>query len=70
MITRIIGKENLSASTVSYISYKLNAQADSVINKVSTIKNKDFGGMHRGLPWSQQCVTPHITETLIKFTNK
>jgi hypothetical protein len=50
MITRIIGKENLSASMVSYISYKLNAQADSVINKVSTIKNKDFGGMHRGLP--------------------
>jgi hypothetical protein len=38
MVTRIIGKENL------------NAQAYNVINKVSNIKGKDFGGMHRGLP--------------------
>jgi hypothetical protein len=50
MITRIIGKEYLNASTVSYNSYKLNAQADSIINKALNIKDKDFGGMHWGLP--------------------
>jgi hypothetical protein len=50
MVTRIIGKEDLNASTVPYNSYKLNAQADSIINKASHIKDKDFGGMHRGLP--------------------
>jgi hypothetical protein len=50
MITRIIEKEDLNASAVSYNSYKLNAQAYSIINKVSNIKDKDFGGMHRGLP--------------------
>jgi hypothetical protein len=50
MVTRIIGKKNLNASTVPYNSYKLNAQAYSVINKVSNIKGKDFGGIHRGLP--------------------
>jgi hypothetical protein len=49
MITKIIGKEDLNATTVPYNSYKLNAQAYSSINKVSNIKNKDFGGMHRGL---------------------
>jgi hypothetical protein len=46
MITRIIGMEDLSASTVSYDSYKLNAQGNSIINKVLNIKDKDFGGMH------------------------
>jgi hypothetical protein len=50
MITRIIKKEDLNASTVSYNSYKLNAQAYSIINKVSNIKDKNFGGMHQGLP--------------------
>jgi hypothetical protein len=50
MVTRIIGKEDLNASTVSYNSYKLNAQAYSNINKVLNIKDTDFGGMHRGLP--------------------
>jgi hypothetical protein len=50
MVTRIIGKEDLNASTVSYNSYKLNAQAYSIINKVLNIKDMDFGGMHRGLP--------------------
>jgi hypothetical protein len=49
MITKIIGKEDLNAAMVPYNSYKLNAQAYSSINKVSNIKNKDFGGMHRGL---------------------
>jgi hypothetical protein len=46
MVTRIIKKEDLNASTVSYNSYKHNAQAYSIINKVSNIKDKDFGGMH------------------------
>jgi hypothetical protein len=50
MITRVNGKEHLNASTVLYNYYKLNAQAYSIINKVSNIKDKDFGGMHRGLP--------------------
>jgi hypothetical protein len=50
MVTRIIGKKDLNTATVSYNSYKLNAQAYSIINKVSNIKDKDFGGMHRGLP--------------------
>jgi hypothetical protein len=50
MVTRIIGKEDLNASMVPYNSYKLNAQADSIINKVSNIKDKNFGRMHRGLP--------------------
>jgi hypothetical protein len=49
MITRMIGKEDLNAATVSYNSYKLNAQAYSTINKVSNVKGKDFGGMPRGL---------------------
>jgi hypothetical protein len=49
MVTRIIGKEDLNASTVLYNSYKLNAQAYSIINKVSNIKDNDFGGMQRGL---------------------
>jgi hypothetical protein len=42
--------EGLHVSTVPFNSYKLNAQAYSIINKVSNIKDKDFGGMHRGLP--------------------
>jgi hypothetical protein len=50
MVTSIIGKDDLNASTVSYNSYKLNAQAYSIINKVSNVKDKDFGGIHRGLP--------------------
>jgi hypothetical protein len=50
MITRIIGKEDLNAYTVPYNSYKLNAQAYSIINKVSNITDKDFGGMKQGLP--------------------
>jgi hypothetical protein len=50
MITKIIGKEDLNAATVPYNFYKLNAQASSIINKVLNIKDKDFGGMHRGLP--------------------
>jgi hypothetical protein len=50
MVTRIIGKEDLNASTVPYNSYKLNAQAYSIVNKVSNLKDKDFGGMHRGFP--------------------
>jgi hypothetical protein len=50
MIIRIIGKEDLNATTVPYNSYKLNAQAYSIINKASNIKDKDFGRMHRGLP--------------------
>jgi hypothetical protein len=48
MVTRIIGKEDLNASTVPYKSYKINAQVYNIINKVSNIKDKDFGGM-RGL---------------------
>jgi hypothetical protein len=55
MVTRIIGNEDLNASTVLYNSYKLNAEADSIygaINKALHIKDKDFGGMHRGLFWS------------------
>jgi hypothetical protein len=50
MVTRIIGKEDLNASTMPYNSYKLHAQSYRIINKVSNIKDKDFGGMHRGLP--------------------
>jgi hypothetical protein len=50
MVIRIIRKEDLNVSMVSYNSYKLNAQADSIINKVSNIKDKDFGRVHRGLP--------------------
>jgi hypothetical protein len=50
MVTRVIGTEDLNAYTVSYNSYKLNAQAYNIINKVSNIKDKDFGGMHRRLP--------------------
>jgi hypothetical protein len=46
MVTRIIGEEDLNAATMSYNSYKLNAQAYSSINKISNIKDKDFGGMH------------------------
>jgi hypothetical protein len=48
MVTRIIGKEDHNASTMPYNSYKLNAQAYSIINKVSNKKDKDFGGMHWG----------------------
>ncbi len=47
MVTRIIRKEDLNVSTVTSNSYKLNAQAYSIINKVSNIKDNDFGGMHR-----------------------
>jgi hypothetical protein len=50
MVTKIIRKEDLNATTMPYNSYKLNAQEYSIINKVSNIKYKDFGGMHRGLP--------------------
>jgi hypothetical protein len=50
MVTRIIRKKDLNASTVPYNTYKLNAQAYSIINKVSNIKDKDFGRMHQGLP--------------------
>jgi hypothetical protein len=46
----IIGKENPNATMVSYNFYKLNAQTYSIINKVSNIKDKDFGRMHQGLP--------------------
>jgi uncharacterized membrane-anchored protein len=46
MATRIIGKEDLNASTVSYNSYKLNAQAYIIINKILNIKDKDFCRMH------------------------
>jgi hypothetical protein len=49
MVTRIIGKEDLNAYTVIYNSCKLNAQAYDIINKVSNIKDKDFGEMQRGL---------------------
>jgi hypothetical protein len=40
MITRIIEKEDLNASTVPYNFYKLNAQAYSIINKVLNIKGQ------------------------------
>jgi hypothetical protein len=50
MVTRIIGKEDLNASMVPYNLYKLNTQADSIINKILNIKDKDFGRVHRGLP--------------------
>jgi hypothetical protein len=50
MVTRVIRKEDLNASMVPYNSYKLNAQAYNIINKVSNIKDKNFGGMHRDLP--------------------
>jgi hypothetical protein len=50
MVTGIIGKEELNAAMVPSNSYKLNAQAYSIINKVSNIKGNDFGGMHQGLP--------------------
>jgi hypothetical protein len=46
MVTRIIKKEDLNVSTVPSNSYKLNAQAYSIINKVSNIKDKDVGRMH------------------------
>jgi hypothetical protein len=46
MVTRIFGKGDLNASMVPYNSYKLNAQAYSIIIKVSNIKDKDFGEMH------------------------
>jgi hypothetical protein len=46
---RIIRKENSNAATVPYKSCKLNVQSNNIINKVSNIKDKDFGGMHRGL---------------------
>jgi hypothetical protein len=57
MVTRIIGKEdrNASINLVSYNSYKLSAQAYSIIIKVSNVEDKDFGGMHRGLPSSKLC---------------
>jgi hypothetical protein len=50
MVTRIFEKEDLIASTMPYNSYKLNAQAYNIINKASNIKDKEFGGMHHGLP--------------------
>jgi hypothetical protein len=50
MVTRIIGNEDLNAAVVPYNSNKLKAQAYSSINKVSNIKDKDFGGVHRSLP--------------------
>jgi hypothetical protein len=34
MVTRVIEKEDLNASMVSYNCYKLNAQAYNIINKV------------------------------------
>jgi hypothetical protein len=49
MVTKIIRKLDLNAATVPHNSYKLNAPAYSSINKVSNIKNKDFGEMHHGL---------------------
>jgi hypothetical protein len=61
MVTRMIGKEDLNAATVPYNSYKLNAQAYSTINKVSNVKDKDFGGMHQGLPLSKSNVSIHDT---------
>jgi hypothetical protein len=48
MVTRIIGKEDSNASTVPYNSYKLSAQAYSIIIKVSNVEDKNFGGMHWG----------------------
>jgi hypothetical protein len=50
MVTGIIGKEDLNAAMVPYNSHKINAQVYSSINKVSNIKEKDFGGMHRCFP--------------------
>jgi hypothetical protein len=50
MVTRIIGKEDLNASPVPYNSYKVNVQPYNIRNKVLNIKDKDFDGMHRGLP--------------------
>jgi hypothetical protein len=50
MYTRIIEKENPNATTVPYKSCKVNAQINSIINKVSNIKDNDFGWMHWGLP--------------------
>jgi hypothetical protein len=50
MVTRIIRKGGLNISTVSSNSYKLNAQAYSIITKVPKIKDKDWGGMHQDLP--------------------
>jgi hypothetical protein len=49
MVTGIIGKEDLNAAMVPYNSHKINAQVYSSINKVSNIKDKEFGGMHQGL---------------------
>jgi hypothetical protein len=50
MVTRIIGKEDPNVAMMSSNSYKLNAQAYSIINKVLNIKDKNCGGMHRDLP--------------------
>jgi hypothetical protein len=50
MVIRIFRKEDLNAATVPYNSYTLNAQAYSIIDKVSSVKDKEFGGIHRGLP--------------------
>jgi hypothetical protein len=50
MVTRIFRKEDLNVAMVSYNSYTLNAQAYSIIDKVSNVKDKKFGGMHQGLP--------------------
>jgi hypothetical protein len=44
MVTRIIGKKDLNAFTVPYNSYKLDAHAYSIINKVSNIKDNDLVG--------------------------
>jgi hypothetical protein len=44
MVTRIIRNEDLNVSMVPYNSYKLNAHAYNIINKVLNIKDKNFGG--------------------------
>jgi hypothetical protein len=45
----MIGKKNSNTATVPYKSCKLNAQSNSIINKVLNTKDKDFGEMHQGL---------------------
>jgi hypothetical protein len=40
----IFGNENSNAATVPYKPCKLNAQSNSILNKVLNIKDNDFGG--------------------------
>jgi hypothetical protein len=61
MITRIIEKEDLNASTVPYNFYKLNAQAYSIINKVSNVKGQGLWWDAWGLTLIQRNVSTLTT---------